>query len=105
MKVFFLDNKTGAGRDDYDADLNEAINVFYTLSDTLGSFFGLVNDSGEIVQFAWIDDDKLLINIPLPERDGALHKYADYATCQQVIIDYYHGKSPELLDDLMFKRF
>lgn len=105
MKVFFSDAETGAHRDDYEANLDEAINVFYELSDTEGSFMGLVNHIGKIVQFAWTDDDKWTINIPLPERGGALYKHGDYETCQQVIIDYYNGKSPELLNGLKFEAF
>jgi len=105
MKIFFSDSETGARRDAYEADLDEAIDVFYELSDLKGSFFGLVNDSGKIVQFAWMDNDKWTINIPLPERLGALHKFGDYETCQQVIIDYFNGISPELLDGLEFEEF
>ncbi len=105
MKVFFSNSDTGAKRDDYEANLDEAINEFYELSDSIGSFFGLVNNSGKIVQFAWMDDDKWTINIPLPERGGALHKFGDYETCQQVIIDYFNDISPEILEDLEFEAF
>ena len=104
MKIFFFDADNGARRDDYECDLDEAINAFYELSDVKGSFLGLVNESGKVVQFAWLDDDKWVIDIPLPERGGSLSKLGDYEMCQQIIIDYFNGISPESLDGLEFEK-
>jgi hypothetical protein len=105
MKIFFYDADTEAQRDEYEGDLDEAINEFYELSDVKGSFFGLVNETGKVVQFAWMDDDKWTIDIPLPEQGGSLSRYGDYELCQQVIIDYFNGISPELLAGLKFEKF
>jgi len=65
MKIFLYDSETDYKVDNYEVDLEEALDEFYALSDEDGSFFG-VTDNNTILQFAWEGDDKWLVDIYYP---------------------------------------
>jgi len=44
--------------------LEKAIEEFYHLCDDNGSFFGLQNQNGAVLQFSWEDEDEWLVDMP-----------------------------------------
>ena len=93
MKIFLYDSETDYKVDNYEVDLEEALDEFYALSDEDGSFFG-VTDNNTILQFAWEGDDKWLVDIPVEPGIFSLEKYASYDECVDLIKSFYQGKNP-----------
>jgi len=97
MIFFMYDVETDNGFDEEVLSLDEAIEVFYYLSDEKGSFFGIENDNQQIIQFSWEDDDIWLVDIPLKStfeiNQVSLQKYAHYDECINIIKDTYNNKS------------
>jgi hypothetical protein len=103
MKYFFYD----ATDDEYDDDesndgfksngtIDEILQSFYDLSEEAGSFLGLENEQGLVLQFMRNSDDKWLIDIPEAEKEGSWQKYADYDECVSLIEDFYNEKPVDI---------
>lgn len=93
MKIFLYDTETDYEAINDEADLEKALEKFYELSDEDGSFFGVSNNNDIVIQFAWVDDNKWLVDIPIEVGKYSLQKYANYDECVDLIKSFYQGKS------------
>ena len=96
MKFFMYDVEKDNGFDDEILSLDEAIEVFSSLSDEKGSFFGIKTKNQQIIQFSW-EDDIWLVDIPLKStfeiNQVSLQKYANYDECINIIKNTYNNRS------------
>ena len=88
MKIFSFDPELDNSVDD-DLDLEEALEEFYYLTDVEGTFFGIEDSEERCIQFAWISQDKWLVDIPKPPDFVNYQKYADYDECVEMIKRVY----------------
>jgi hypothetical protein len=94
MKYFFNNEKTGESIDSaIEADLETVIASFKKLPADKSSFLGLENTGGKILQFAWEDNDKWLIDIPDMDTMTTQQKFATGIECVQIIREIFGGKS------------
>ncbi len=93
MKIFLYDAETDYKETDYEVELDIALDEFYELSDTDGSFFGVMDNNDKILQFAWEGDDKWLVDIPIEPGKYSLQKYVSYDEGVDLIKGYYQGKN------------
>jgi hypothetical protein len=61
------------------------VDSFYKLYDEDGSFWGIEDDEGTILQFCWLHDDIWLVDIPVPPDFINYQKEADYEECVLLI--------------------
>jgi hypothetical protein len=91
MKIFSFDPELDNGADD-DLSLEEALEEFYYLTDVDGTFYGIIDSEERCIQFAWISQDKWLVDIPKPPDFINYQKYADYDECIDMIKRVYELK-------------
>lgn len=103
MKYFYHDTKENNEPEDRPCDFNRAIEVFYHLSDTKGSFFGLKNDTGQVVQFAWESDDVWQVDIPDTQKNGSYTGLWNYEQCVSYMSDFFLEKNITKIKDLKFE--
>lgn len=96
MKVFLYDVETDYEFDDSqtndETDLETALDEFYNLSEEDGSFFGVIDEQDNCIQFVWEAQDKWLVDIPKPPSFLNLQKFADYDECVDIIKKYFTQK-------------
>jgi len=85
MKIFSSDLE-----DDIDISTDvlteeEIINNFYELYDEQGSFWGIEDNAGKVLQFYWLYDETWLVDIPVPPDFINYQKKADYEECVLII--------------------
>lgn len=99
MVSFMYDKETENGFDEEVLSLEEAIEEFYYLSDEDGSFFGLVSENRQVIQFSWEKEDIWNVDIPLKstfqsdDTRTSLQKYANYDECINIIKNVYEEKN------------
>lgn len=102
MKYFLNDEKIEYSIDEpIHGELENVLTEFYELTEDDGSFLGLENDDGKILQFAWEGDDKWLVDIPYSESMTTLQKFASYDECVQIIKDVFRGQRFEDIEGLV----
>lgn len=101
MTVYLYDAEYDYELQDEELNLQEALKEFYELSDGDGSFFGIKTET-KTTQFAWVADDKWLVDIPYDmEKRICLQKYADYDECVEIIKSVFSGIAPDKLIGLV----
>ncbi|MCF6348446.1 MAG: hypothetical protein L3J20_09130 [Flavobacteriaceae bacterium] len=85
---------------DEDLNLEESLTEFYELSDEKGSFFGVKTKNG-IIQFAWENENKWLVDLPNPPSFLNLQRYASYDECVEIIKSIFKDVLPENIEDLV----
>jgi len=98
MKYFYCDI-TDPDYDDDESDdvfsadgtLDEILQDFFDLSEEDGSFLGLENEQGQVIQFMWEGDNNWLVDIPVMEKEGSFQKHADYDGCVDFIEQFFNG--------------
>ena len=101
MKIFYYDAETENNfvGDEKIKNIDEVIEDFFYLSDIDGSFFGLISENKQVIQFSWEKDDIWSVDIPLKstfESDDirtSLQKYANYDECINIIENTYYNRS------------
>ncbi|KZX11254.1 hypothetical protein [Methanobrevibacter filiformis] len=78
-------------------NLEEILEEFGKLYIT-DSFFTLVNDKKEILQFMLEKNDGWVADIPEMEKNRALQKHVEYSQCITLIEDFYNGISIDTSD-------
>ena len=93
MNIFLFDAETEAERDDYECDLDEAINEFYELSDADGSFLGINTYDNRIIQFLYQNDDEWLLDIPSKDnpQEEFFQRLVTYDKCVEIITSLFNG--------------
>ncbi len=92
MKLYYYDAYLDESIDSskpVEVSHSEAIEEFYNLTDYDGSFYGLIDDDQKTIQFAWVDQDKWLVDIPMPPDFVNPQQYADYDECIEIIDKIY----------------
>jgi hypothetical protein len=83
--------------------LQEAMDEFENLSDSEGCFFGLIDESGNIVQFMWNADHSLTVDIPRPAQGGSLKKQASFDECLALLASFGNGIHVNRIPGLTFE--
>jgi hypothetical protein len=111
MKYFYYDvtdydydDEDESNEFEDDGTLDEILQSFYDLSEEDGSFLGLENEQGKIIQFMWNDNNNWLVDIPKIEKEGSLQKHADYDECVALIKKFY-GEDIIDISDFTFQTF
>ncbi len=101
MEIFLNDAGNDYELQDEELNLEEALTEFYELSDEEGSFFGIKTEK-KTIQFAYVDEDKWLIDIPYDMKNFiCLQKYSTYEECTKIINSIFNGKQPEEIKGLI----
>ncbi len=96
MKYFFNNEKTGESIDTpVEADLETVLNAFRNLPADRSSFLGLENNAGKILQFAWEDQNKWLVDIPDMQTMTAKQRFATDNDCIEIITGIFSGRTFE----------
>jgi len=85
MKIFSSDLEEDLDISKNRLSAEEIIKNFYELYDEQGSFWGIEDDDGTILQFYWLQDDIWLVDIPVPPTFINYQKKADYEECTLII--------------------
>lgn len=101
MKIFYYDaeSQNNFVDDESIESIDEVIEEFFYLSDEEGSFFGLVSENEQVVQFGWEKEDIWHVDIPLKstfESDDirtSLQKFSNYDECINIIKNVYEEKN------------
>ena len=85
MKIFsnYLEDEIDISKEKLSED--EIIDSFYKLYDEDGSFWGIEDNEGKILQFCWLYSDTWLVDIPVPPDFINYQKKADYEECILII--------------------
>ncbi len=93
MKVFLYDIETEYEFDDSETNdetgLDSALDEFYNLSEEEGSFFGIIDDFNNCIQFQFSKNGRWFIDIPNPKESISLQSYASYDECVWLIKEIY----------------
>ena len=93
VRVFYYDEETGDTIDSLQPEAcseQKALSLFNVLTETSGSFWGLVKDN-RTLQFICENEDEWRVEIPVPEKDGMLFCYAQTETCKELIKCIYEN--------------
>ena len=94
MKFFFNNEKTGESVDTpVEAKVGDVLTVFDNLPADRSSFLGLEDNSGRILQFAWEDNNKWLVDIPDMQTKTARQKFATDSDCREIIRGIFAGRT------------
>jgi len=98
MKVYLYDSETEYDFDDMinddDTDLETAIEEFYELSEEEGSFLGIITPDNRIIQFAYVDNNKWILDIPSKDNPQDFYqREVTYDACVQIIKSVFSGTS------------
>lgn len=107
VRVFYYDEETGDTIDSLQPEVcskQKALSLFNVLTETAGSFFGLVNDD-DTLQFICEDEDEWRAEIPIPEKDGMLFSYAQRDICIELIKCVYDNIPITNYVQMEFERF
>lgn len=108
VRVFYYDEETGDYIDSLQPEVcskQKALSLFNVLTEIEGSFFGLVNNDNETMQFICVDDDEWRVDIPIPKKDGVLFCYTDKDACIELIKCLYDNIPITNYVQLEFERF
>jgi hypothetical protein len=101
MKFFFNNEETGESVDtSVEAVVGDVLTVFDNLPADRSSFLGLEDDSGKILQFAWEDENKWLVDIPDMKTRTARQKFATDSECLEIIREAFAGQPFEKISGL-----
>ncbi len=85
-----------------DGSLDVIVEEFHTVSQEDGSFFGVIDATGKVLQFYWDDEGIVHIDIPLPQKHGSMTKPTIAEDCLRMLELAYTGGDPSTWDDLKF---
>jgi hypothetical protein len=80
----------------------EAEQVWASISPVPGSFFGVVTQNNETVQFYW-EEDYITIDVPLPQKKGSLDGKATFDETLTALRQVFSGVPPTELKGLQFE--
>ena len=101
MKYFYSDVNDPFSDISKEGDLGDILKSFVDLSKENGSFLGLINDNGLILQFMCEGEDEFIADIPKIESNGSFQKNLNFKMCIDLIEDFYN----EILIDTNDFRF
>lgn len=97
MKVFF-ENLTQNTKIPIDFPLEavkeQALEIFQSLPEDDGSYFGLVNDSGGVLQFSKYNRFMWLVEIPDMANHGYFQSICNKNQCEKLIFSVFEGVDP-----------
>ncbi len=118
MKLYYTNYRKKEGVDSkFPIEVNEdnTVNVFLSLVDDVESFFGLIDDDNNCVQFV-NEEKKWLLDVPKPPGFENLQAYLSDKDCLSLIMDIFRKKKivittklykvnimHETLDDVLFR--
>ena len=88
ISVFYYDEETGDTIDSFHPEVcskQRALSLFGVLSETRGSFFGLVYENDATLQFICLNDDEWRVDKPVLEENGVYYCKASKDTCIKLI--------------------
>ncbi|QDT36051.1 ankyrin repeat domain-containing protein [Stratiformator vulcanicus] len=85
--------------------LADALDRWVILNAVKGSFFGVVNEENDVLQFAYLDPETIVMEVPLAELSGGLQKEVTYQEAGEAIISVFEGKDPKKLPGLTFENW
>ena len=97
MKVFLYNSETEYEFNDIehddDTDLETELDEFYELSEE-GSFFGIITPDNRIIQFAYVDNNKWILDIPSKDNPQDFYqREVNYDACVEIIKSVFSGTS------------
>jgi hypothetical protein len=99
MKYFLYDSETGESISSSEAQptsLLQALAIFSRLEFDNDTFFGLTRNDGRILQFAGENDGQiLLVDMPMVTKNGSLQLRTVQEAGQELIQEFFEGKSLE----------
>lgn len=108
VSVFYYDNETGDAIDSLHPEVcskQKALALFGVLSETRGSFFGLVDEDDTTLQFICINDEEWRVDKPVPKENGAYYSEALKDTCIKLIGCVYDNIPVDKIVSFEFERF
>lgn len=105
MRVFLFDavmGRTIPASEAIEMECSEILLEWDGLSNAPGTFLGVVNSPSPAIQFMWEQSDRILIDIPLPEKGGSLWKHLNPVECRLLITRICDGEDPLSIEGLRF---
>jgi hypothetical protein len=105
MKCFLFDAALGrniSSTEPIEMNCDQVLSEWDGLSRASGTFLGIVNLPGQVLQFMWEESEMVLIDVPLLEKGGSLTKESSFEECRELITRIYKGENPLSLSDLRF---
>jgi hypothetical protein len=85
MKIFSSDLEDEINLSENTLSEDGILDNFYNLYNEEGSFWGIEDNEGNILQFCWLYDNTWLVDIPVPPDFVNYQKKADYEECILII--------------------
>lgn len=108
MKLFF-ENITDHMKVPIDfpleAVLEQALEVFEQLPEDDGSTFGIVNETGVVLQFSKYNKFLWLVEIPDIPKNGTHQTHCNRHQCIRLIEDVFAGADPFTLSEFKFESY
>ncbi len=108
MNIFFhniADNLEVETDEPLFGSLEQAVEIFHNLPDYDGSYLGLVNTDGNVVQISKYDRFLFLIEIPIYEQQGAYSVLFTYFQVMDLLAKLYQGFDPYDIPGLNFDKY
>lgn len=83
----------------------QALEIFDNLPEEDGSFFGLVDQDNESLQFVKYNKYVWLIEIPKPQLGGAYQGYFTKNKCRRIIEEVFEGLPLSHVSGLSFEKY
>lgn len=108
MEYFFHDEKSQRGVESFepfDGMAEDILPVWDALSRQKGSFLGVRNPEGMVLQCMWLDKATVILDVPQPRRRGSLSKTSTFQECREQLAFVLGGGDPTKIDGLVFEQW
>lgn len=108
MRVYFQNyrDKTGVGSSHpLEGSIWQALDIFDNLPEDDGSFFGIVDEDDEALQFIKYNKYVWLIEIPKPDLGGSYQGYFTKNKCRKIISEVFAGLPLSQVTGLSFEKY
>lgn len=88
VSVFYYDEETGDIIDSLHPEVcskQKALSLFNVLTEKRGSFFGMVDENDDTLQFICLNNDNWRVDKPVPKEKGAYFCNASWEKCKKLI--------------------
>lgn len=108
MRLFFKNyqnNLSISAKYALETSIWQALDIFDNLPENDDSFLGLINSENEVLKFSKYDKFLWIVEIPIPDKQGALQGYFTRPRCREIIKNVFNKIEFKDISGLKFEKY